>query len=233
MTSDLAQQLAAARERVAAAARSAGRDPAEVQLLLAVKAQPVEAVREAVAQGARLLGHNRAQELTATAPGLADLDHEMHFIGHLQSNKATKVVPLVSCVQSVDRLSIAQRLDRLAGEAGRVLEVFVQVNTSEETTKAGAAPGEALELAAEVGALANLRLRGLMTIGANSPDADVVRESYEQLARLRDEVAASGAPGTGGAVELSMGMSRDLEVAVAAGATMVRLGTAVFGSRPG
>src|SRR5699024_4530665 len=144
--------------------------------------------REAVAQGARLLGHNRAQELTGTAPGLEDLDHEMHFIGHLQSNKATKVVPLVSCVQSVDRFSIAQRLDRLAGEAGRALEVFVQVNTSGEPTKAGATPAEAVELATRVGALTHLRLRGLMTIGANSPDADAVRESYEQLARLRDEV---------------------------------------------
>lgn len=231
MTSDLPQQLAAARERVVAAARTVGREPSEVQLLLAVKAQPVEAVREAVSLGARLLGHNRAQELMATAPGLVDVDHEMHFIGHLQSNKATKVVPLVSCVQSVDRFSIAERLDRLAGEAGRVLEVFVQVNTSEENSKAGVAPAQAVELAAGVGALAHLRLRGLMTIGANSRDIEVVRESYEQLARLRDEVVASGFPGTGLARELSMGMSRDLEIAVAAGATMVRLGTAVFGAR--
>lgn len=232
VSSEVSQRLAAVRERVAAAARVVGRDPAEVQLLLAVKTQPGELVRETVLEGAHLLGHNRAQELVATAPDLADLPCEMHFIGRLQSNKATKVVPLVSCVQSVDGLALAERLDRLAGNADRVLDVFVQVNTSGERTKAGAAPEGALELAVGVGVLPNLRLRGLMTIGANSADVDVVRESYERLALLRDDVVASGAPGTGEARELSMGMSRDLEIAVAAGATMVRVGSAVFGARP-
>lgn len=229
----MASRLAQVRERVAAAARIVGRDPAEVEILLAVKTQPIDAVRAAVCEGMHLLGHNRAQELAATAPGLADLPHQMHFIGHLQSNKATKVVPLVTCVQSVGGFAIAERLDRLSGSAGRVLDVFVQVNTSGETTKAGVAPLEAVDLACGVGALPHLRLRGLMTIGANSTDVDVVRESYERLAQLRDDVVGSGAPGTAEARELSMGMSTDLEIAVAAGATMVRLGTAAFGARPG
>lgn len=228
----MSRRLAVVRDRVVAAARVVGRDPADVQLLLAVKAQPAEVVQEAVLEGARLLGHNRAQELLATAPDLMDLPHEMHFIGRLQSNKVTKVVPFVSCVQSVDRLALAERLDRLAAAADRVLDVFVQVNTSGEPTKAGVAPQGALELAVGVGTMPNLRLRGLMTIGANSADVDVVRESYERLARLRDEIVASGADGTGEARELSMGMSRDLEIAVAAGSTMVRVGTAVFGGRP-
>lgn len=229
--SEISQALAAVRDRVAAAARVVGRDPQEVRLLLAVKAQPAHLVREAIDAGADLLGHNRAQELVEGAPELAGVPHEMHFIGRLQSNKATKVVPLVTCVQSVDGLAIAERLDRLAGTAERVLDVLVQVNTSGETTKAGVAPEEAPGLAAAVGALPNLRLRGLMTIGANSTDVDVVRASYERLAQLREEVLARDA-GTGEARELSMGMSRDLEVAVAAGATMVRVGTAVFGARP-
>ncbi|WP_413450713.1 YggS family pyridoxal phosphate-dependent enzyme [Georgenia phoenicis] len=230
--SEVLEALAAVRDRVAAGARSVGRDPAEVDILLAVKTQPVELVREAVAAGFPLLGHNRAQELVATAPDLADLPHEMHFIGRLQSNKAGKVVPLVGCVQSVDSLPLAERLDRLAGREGRELEVLVQVNTSAEPTKAGAAPEDAVALAVAVGALPHLRLRGLMTIGANSTDVDVVRASYERLAALRDEVLGSGADGTGAARELSMGMSGDLEVAVAAGATMVRVGSAVFGARP-
>ncbi|WP_152193026.1 YggS family pyridoxal phosphate-dependent enzyme [Georgenia satyanarayanai] len=230
--SEVREALQAVRDRVARAARVVGRDPGEIQLLLAVKTLPAERVREAIAAGAHLLGHNRAQELTATAPDLADLPHEMHFIGRLQSNKAGKVVPLVSCVQSVDGLALAERLDRLAGREGRELEVFVQVNTSGEGTKAGVAPEDAVALAVAVAALPNLRLRGLMTIGARSDDVDVVRACYERLAMLRDEVGASGAPGTAGARELSMGMSGDLEVAVAAGATMVRVGTAVFGARP-
>ncbi|MBD8063790.1 YggS family pyridoxal phosphate-dependent enzyme [Actinomycetaceae bacterium Sa1BUA1] len=232
VSSEVAERLAQVRERVAAAARVVGRDPAEVQLLLAVKTLPADRVREAIDAGARLLGHNRAQELVATAPDLAGLPHEMHFIGRLQSNKAGKVVPLVSCVQSVDSLALAERLDRLAGREGRRLDVFAQVNTSGEDTKAGAAPQGAVAHALAVAALPHLRLRGLMTIGARSEDVDVVRASYERLATLRDDVVASGAPGTAEARELSMGMSTDLEVAVAAGATMVRVGTAVFGARP-
>ncbi|PYF96730.1 hypothetical protein SAMN05216184_11821 [Georgenia satyanarayanai] len=230
--SEVLEALAAVRDRVARAAGAAGRDPADVQLLLAVKTLPADRVREAIAAGAHLLGHNRAQELVGTAPDLADLPHEMHFIGRLQSNKAGKVVPLVSCVQSVDALALAERLDRLAGREGRRLDVFVQVNTSGEATKAGATPEDAVVLAVAVAALPHLRLRGLMTIGARSSDVDVVRASYDRLATLRDDVVASGAPGTADARELSMGMSTDLEVAVAAGATMVRVGTAVFGARP-
>lgn len=230
--SEVREALVAVRDRVARAARVVGRDPSDVQLLLAVKTLPADRVREAIDAGAGLLGHNRAQELVATAPGLAGLPHEMHFIGRLQSNKAGKVVPLVSCVQSVDSEALAERLDRLADREGRRLDVFVQANTSGEATKAGATPGDAVALAVAVGALPHLRLRGLMTIGARSDDVDIVRASYERLAALRDEVVASGAPGTAQAQELSMGMSTDLELAVAAGATMVRVGTAVFGARP-
>lgn len=231
--SDLSKRLVAVRERIATAARVVGREPDEVELLLSVKQQDAARVRHVVADGAHLLGHNREQELTAMAAELGNLPHEMHFIGHLQSNKAGKVVPLVSCVQSVGSFSLAERLDRLAGNAERILQVFIQVNTSEESTKGGIGVAEAHELAAGVGALPHLHLRGLMTIGANSPDVDVVRSSYERLALLRDEIAGSGAPGTSTAVELSMGMSQDLEIAIAAGATMVRVGTGVFGPRGG
>lgn len=230
---DLATPLAKVRERIAVAAQVVGRSPEEIDLLVAVKQQRASDVRHVVAGGAQLLGHNRAQELLAMEPQLADLRHEMHFIGRLQSNKARKVVPLVRCVQSVGSYALAERLDRLAGEDDRILEIFVQVNTSAESTKGGIPPAEALELATGVGTLPNLHLRGLMTIGANSTDVDIVRASYEQLAMLREEILRSGAPGTSAAVELSMGMSNDLEIAIAAGATMVRVGSGIFGPRPG
>ncbi len=236
MDSDVAVRLARVRARVAAAALSVGRDPAEVDVLLAVKTQPAGVVRTAIEAGARLLGHNRAQELVATAPLLVDLTAahgvETHFIGHLQSNKVGHVLPWVTCVQTVDSPALAARLDRVAARSERVLEVFVQVNTSAEATKNGVPPQEALALTYAVGAAEHLRLRGLMTIGANSPDAAVVRDSFEHLAMLRSAVLTSGAPGTAGARELSMGMSGDLEHAVAAGSTMVRVGSAVFGPRP-
>ena len=250
----IAENLAVVRRRIADAAHVVGRDPAEVRLLLAVKTQPVDAIRAALDAGADLLGHNRAQELVATGPGLAapgTPGHEMHFIGHLQSNKVNQVLRWAGCVQTVDTLRLAQRLDAAvarrgsgtdgAGRNGQAaeddggaapLDVMVQVNTSGEPTKAGVDPAGAAELASAVGALPHLRLRGFMTIGANSPDVDVVRASYEALAQARRDVLAGGAPGTGDAIELSMGMSGDLEIAVAAGATMVRVGTAVFGARP-
>lgn len=235
MEQDLAARLAAVHDRVADAAAAAGRDPADVRVLLAVKTQTAATVREALRAGARLLGHNRAQELAAMGPELAGPDvpeHEMHFIGHLQSNKINEVLRWARCVQSVDGARLAQRLDAaVARRGGRPLDVLVQVNTSGEASKYGSTPEEALDLAAVVGASEHLRLRGLMTIGANSPEPGRVRTSYDRLAELGAAVRASGAPGTAEATELSMGMSGDLEIAVAAGATMVRVGTAVFGPR--
>lgn len=226
--SDAVEQV---HQRIATATDAAGRTDA-VRLLLAVKTVDAGRIREALATGEQLIGHNRAQELRAVEPELTDVAHECHFIGHLQSNKVNQVMAWADCVQSVDSLRLAERLDRAAGNRGRDLDVLVQVNTSGEDTKAGVAPVEAVALAEQVAALAHLRLRGFMTIGANTADQDAVRASYDALARIRDRVAGSGTPGTEGATELSMGMSGDLEVAIAAGATMVRVGSAVFGARP-
>ncbi|WP_159623609.1 YggS family pyridoxal phosphate-dependent enzyme [Ruania rhizosphaerae] len=227
----VAASIEQVRSRIANAAQEAGRDPAEVQLLLAVKRVESARIREALTAGATLIGQNRAQELVATEPDLVDVPHETHFIGHLQSNKVNQVMRWADCVQSVDSAKIAQRLDRAAATRGRDLDVFVQVNTSGEETKAGVPPENAGELAAVVGSLEHLHLRGLMTIGANSPDPGEVSASYTALAQVRDAVVGSGEPGTSEAHELSMGMSGDLELAIAAGATMVRVGTGVFGAR--
>lgn len=233
----IGQSIAQVRRRIADAAGAAGRDPAGVRLLLAVKTQPDAAIRAALDAGADLLGHNRAQELVASGPALAGPgvpEHEMHFIGHLQSNKVNQVLRWATCVQTLDSLRLAERLDAaVARGAGAPLDVLVQVNTSGEPTKAGVAPAGAADLAATVGALPHLRLRGFMTIGANTADTAAVRASYDALAAVREVVLKSGVPGTAEARELSMGMSRDLETAVAAGATMVRVGTGVFGSRSG
>lgn len=228
----VAAAVAAARRRVDAAAVAAGRDPHEVRILLATKTMPLAVVRAAVAAGARLLGENRVQELEAKAPGLADLAPELHVIGHLQSNKVAAALRWASCVQSVDSVALAEKLSRRCTADGRTLEVMVQVNVSGEETKSGVDPAGALVLAQRVASLPALSLTGFMTIGARSPDPAVVRAGFAELRRIRDEVLASGAPGTGHARELSMGMSGDLEDAVAEGATVVRLGTAVFGARP-
>lgn len=242
---DLTAPLRTVRDRVSRAALDAGRDPREVRILVAVKAQGLDAMLAALDAGATLLGHNRVDELTASGPALQDPDvrpHEMHVIGHLQSNKVNAALPWTTCVQSVESARRATKLDGAVGrrlDAGlgvgprseqRPLDVMIQVNTSREETKHGVGPADAVELAAHVRELPHVRLTGLMTIGANSPDTGVVRSSYDELARLREEIGRE--VGGVGALELSMGMSGDVEHAVSAGATIVRVGTAVFGARP-
>lgn len=224
------EKLSALRARVDQLTEEAGRGD-RVDILLAVKTHSAETVREAIEAGGTLIGHNRAQELVAIEPELTDLEHETHFIGMLQSNKVNQVLRHATCVQTVHTARLADRLNRAAANRDLMLEVFVQVNASGEETKSGVEPGEAFDLAAHVGALENLRLRGLMTIGAHSPDPGVVRASYDTLAELREKIIGSDEAGTGEARELSMGMSQDLPIAIAAGATMVRVGSALFGDR--
>ncbi|HQY32835.1 YggS family pyridoxal phosphate-dependent enzyme [Actinotalea sp.] len=228
---DLPARLAVVRARVAAAATAADRSPQDVRILLASKTMPVEVVRAAVVAGADLLGENRVQELVAKAPALADLGPAVHVIGPLQSNKVNAALAWAACVQSVDTLDLARRLSSRCVATDRDLEVMVQVNVSGEPTKHGVAPADAVALATAVAALPRLRLTGLMTVGARSHDVALVRSGYRLLRELRDAVAGSGAPGTAGATELSMGMSGDIEAAVAEGSTLLRIGSAAFGPR--
>jgi hypothetical protein len=235
--SAVAERLGAAHERLSAAERASGRPVGSVRLLLATKTVPAGLVRAALQHSAvldgrpLLLGENRVQELVDKGPALADLAPEVHLIGHLQSNKVNAALRWAACVQTLDSPALASRLAARAAATGRPLEVMVQVNVSGEATKYGTDPGAAVGLALHVAALEHLRLRGLMTVGARSDDPAVVRAGYARLRSLRDAVLASGAPGTSSATELSMGMSGDLEDAVAEGATLVRVGTAVFGAR--
>lgn len=251
MPLDLAQTIARVRDRVGLACAEASREPDEVRLLLATKTQEADLVRAAVRAADALglgttgprprvvIGENRVQELAAKAPELADLTLEAHLIGPLQSNKVNHALRALAlhgsaCIESVDSWELAQRLSArvVAGAVPAPLDVLLQVNVSGETTKSGVSPEAAGDLAGEVGGLAGLRLRGFMTIGANSPDRGLVRAGFDVLRALRDVVRGSGEAGTADATELSMGMSRDLEEAVLAGATIVRVGTAVFGTRP-
>jgi pyridoxal phosphate enzyme (YggS family) len=246
-TTGIAARLADVRRRVDDAATAAGRNPSDVQILLATKTQDGATVREAVLAAAELaaaaggerpvlVGENRVQELVAKAADLADLVAEgrlaVHMIGHLQRNKINAALATATGIETVDSLALAEALSSRCVRDDRTVDVMVQVNVSGEESKSGARPENAAALAVDVAALPGLRLTGFMTIGARSDDDGVVRAGFARLRRIRDDVLTSGAPGTGDARDLSMGMTSDLDLAIAEGATIVRVGTGVFGARP-
>jgi hypothetical protein len=224
---EIAMNLEQVRSRIAAACGRAGRDPASVRLIAVSKTFGADAIRSAIEAGVRDFGENRVQELREKI-GDVGRDARWHMIGHLQSNKAKDAVHLFDVVQSVDRMSLAERLDKEAGEAGRKLEVLVQVNIGAEPQKSGVEIAGAPGLVREVGQLPNLSLRGLMTIPPIDGDART-RGYFRALRELRDSIAAGIAPHA--LPELSMGMTEDFEVAIEEGATMVRVGRAIFGER--
>jgi pyridoxal phosphate enzyme (YggS family) len=222
----VAQGLREVRARIERAARTAGRDPAAVQLVAVSKTMPPEAIREAYAAGQRAFGESYAQELVAKADALSDLpDLEWHFIGHLQSNKARAVAARAGVVHSVDSAFLARELGKRAKGRATRLQVMVEVNVGGEPQKSGATPGDIAEVMAAVHAHPSLELRGLMTVPP-AGDPAIARSVFETLSTLRNlHGGAAALP------ELSMGMSDDLEIAVASGSTVVRVGTAIFGAR--
>jgi len=225
----IAENLERLRGAIAAAARAAGRDPGGIRLIAVSKTMPPERIREAQAAGQRLFGENRAQELLAKSPALADLDIAWHFIGRLQSNKARAVAAAATLIHSVDRLDLAHRLDALwAGGPPR--PVLVQVNTSGEASKSGVEPGGLTELLDGIAGLPHLSVEGLMTIGPWTDDRDAVRAAFRSLARALAEQRRHDRP-RAPLSELSMGMSGDFEIAIQEGATLLRIGTALFGAR--
>nr|WP_284501120.1 YggS family pyridoxal phosphate-dependent enzyme [Bowdeniella massiliensis] len=240
---EICRNFAQVRTDVAHLAEQAGREAESVAVMCAVKTQSAEAIRAVIGCGARVLGHNRVQELVATGKDLRahGLDVELHMIGPLQRNKVNHTLRWATGIQTLDRAELIERvadsLERLGGESeiarrGRTaLDVMLQVNVSGEESKSGCEPAEALELATQIGARANLALTGLMTIGPNTADASAIRGAYRQLRELAEQIRASGAPGTGECTQLSMGMTNDLPEAIAEGATLVRVGRAVFGER--
>ena len=213
--------------RIARAASDAGRDPVGIRLLAVSKTWPAESVREAAAAGQRAFGENYVQEGVAKIEALADPDLEWHFIGPLQSNKTRPVANSFAWVHSIDRLKIAQRLSEQRDVFLPPLQVCIQVNVSGEASKSGVSPAELPDLARAVAALPRLKLRGLMTIPEPTSDVALQRSRFAMLRQLMEQLRADGLE----LDTLSMGMSDDLEAAIAEGSTMVRVGTAIFGSR--
>jgi pyridoxal phosphate enzyme (YggS family) len=218
---DVAENLARVQERVARAAERAGRRPDGVLLIGVSKTVDVARIRAAVAAGVTTLGENRVQEAKSKIAELGRLA-AWHLIGHLQTNKVKDALDLFDLIHSLDRLELAREIERRAGAQGRVVDALLQVNVAAEATKGGVAPdavGETLDL---IGKLGHVRVRGLMTI---PPEVERPEESRPWFRRLRELAERHGLP------ELSMGMSGDFEVAIEEGATMVRVGTAIFGPR--
>ncbi|SFL92797.1 YggS family pyridoxal phosphate-dependent enzyme [Marinobacter zhejiangensis] len=229
---DFTQNLAEVKARIEAACLRAGRDPATVRLLPVSKTKPETSLRQAYAAGCRMLGENKVQEAQWKWQAMQDLsDLQWSVIGHLQTNKAKLVARFASEFQALDSLRVAEALDRRLQIEGRSLDVFVQVNTSGEASKYGLSPEDVPAFIQALPAFTALRVRGLMTLALFSSEAERVRQCFVRLRNLRDRLRQS-APAAIGLDELSMGMSGDFEIAIEEGATVVRVGQAIFGARP-
>ena len=228
-SSTIAANLAQIRERIDRAAQHAGRRAEEITIVAVTKTHPAETILAAYQAGLRHFGENRVQEFESKTPALTNLTASWHLIGHLQSNKAARAARLFNRIDSVDSLSLAQRLDAAAAAENKKLGVLIEVHLSDETTKSGVSEADLPALAESVSTFPNLQLRGLMTIPPFFEQPEAVRPFFRKLAELREKVSrriAKPLP------ILSMGMSHDFEVAIEEGATEIRPGTALFGARP-
>ena len=223
----LSARLTEVRSRIAAAAARAGRDPAGVRIVAVTKGHPLAAAREAWAAGLADLGENRVQEALAKMDAWQEPPVRWHLIGHLQRNKVKQAVGRFTLVHSLDSVRLADALEEVAAARGLVQEVLVEVNVAGEAQKSGCPPGEVQALVERAAALPHLRLKGLMTMAPLTDDAAVQRRTFAGLRELGLRLAVDGLR----LPELSMGMTNDFEAAVEEGATMVRLGTALFGER--
>lgn len=246
-------------DRIVAAESRYSRETGSVTLLAATKTRDIGEILAAIDAGVRVIGENRPQEVQAKAAGLAQAlaargltlgcqgsaavnpgeaaaasnqgNVDFHLIGQLQSNKIGKVLPVVNTIESVDSIELAEKIARRAMASGMSVGVMLEVNESGEATKAGCPPSHAVDLAQRIGAMGGLELKGLMTVGARTSDEHVVRAGFAHLRKIRDVILESKAQGTEHCTELSMGMSGDMEFAIAEGATTVRIGSAIFGER--
>ena len=225
----ISDNLSHINKRIRAAAEKAGRDPASVRLVAVSKTRPTEDIVAAFQAGQTVFGENYIQELV---PKLVEVTEavQWHFIGHLQSNKVKYIAGQVALIHSVDRISLAEEIDRQWGKLGKTCAVLIQVNISGEETKSGTTEAGAIQLVRECALLPNIRVRGLMTMPPFFDDPDAARPYFAELRRLAEAIAAQQIAGVE-MVELSMGMSGDFEAAIQEGATLVRVGTAIFGER--
>ncbi|MFC6489438.1 YggS family pyridoxal phosphate-dependent enzyme [Nitratireductor sp. GCM10026969] len=228
---DLARNLAAVKARIGAACARAGRDPGEVQLLPVSKTVDEQRIRMAYDAGLHTFGENKTQEARAKAEATADLDIDWSVIGHLQTNKAKYVARFAAEFQALDSLKVAEALDRRLQHEGHSLDVFVQINSSGETSKYGLAPENAPAFVRELPAFSALKIRGLMTLAVFSTDETRVRGCFRLMRDVRDRLRQEAPDGIS-VDALSMGMSGDFEIAIEEGADVVRVGQAIFGPRP-
>ncbi len=226
----MAERIAQIRNRVALACARVGRPPEEVTLLPVSKTFDVSAIREAIDLGYTRFGENRMQEVAQKAPLLADRGVQWVVIGHLQTNKAKEVAKFAHELQSLDRLDLAEALERRLQQEGRTIDVLVQVKTSPEETKSGLKPTELFEFLRKLTSYQTLRVRGLMTMAVLSENTQAVRACFSQLKQLQERARQEAIEGIS-LDRLSMGMSGDFEIAIEEGSTEIRVGSAIFGSR--
>ncbi|GIL22181.1 MAG: YggS family pyridoxal phosphate enzyme [Bacteroidota bacterium] len=225
--SSITGHIAQIKNRIKKAAADSGRNANEVKLLLATKTVSAENIKIAFEAGETLIGENKVQELVEKADFLKTIPHQAHFIGHLQTNKIKEVIRYADCIQSLDRIELAEKLQKRLEFERKTMDVFLQVNTSYEASKFGISPEAAIAFALQVKPLDRLNIKGLMTIGLFSAEPEQVRKCFRLLKHIQDQLLQKDIP----VHELSMGMSGDLETAIAEGSTMVRVGTAIFGQR--
>lgn|SRR5574341_43471 len=225
----IAENLTSVQNRIAAAAKRAGRDPSAVKLVVVTKTVGTERIREALAAGAKVLGENRVQEAKDKIAQIGNAA-SWHLIGRLQANKAKYAVMLFDVIHSVDSLELAKELDKQAAKTGKVQDILIEVSIAGEAAKAGVRIGDAAGLVRETAKLKNVRVLGLMTMPPYSGDPENSRPYFRKLRELADAIIKENIPGVS-MKALSIGMSGDFEVAVEEGATLVRVGTAIFGER--
>ena len=231
MENEIEVHIKQIQNRINAACEKSGRDSHSVQLLLATKTVNPDRIKTAIKLGYTLIAENKIQELKEKFEALQDTPHHSHFIGHLQTNKIKEILKYnVACVQSVDRLDLAQKLQNKLEAEDKNIDILVQVNTSQEESKFGISPEQALDLVREISKLNRIQIKGLMTIGLFSDDEVKVRSCFQLLKSIQENIIQENIPGVE-MTELSMGMSGDLEIAIEEGATIIRVGTAIFGER--
>lgn len=231
MENTILENLKVIEQRIVRACQHANRSRDEVKLLLATKTVDAQRVKRAIAQGYSLIGENKVQELRDKYEEIGVDSCTRHFIGHLQTNKIKDVLKYgVSCIESIDRISVVEKLQQLLERDDRMMEVLIQVNTSNEESKFGVAPEEAIAFIKKVATYDRIHIKGLMTIGLFSAEEHLVRPCFKLLRRIQQEAIELGLPNVE-MNQLSMGMSHDLEIAVEEGATIIRVGTAIFGQR--
>lgn len=231
MNQNITENINQIQARIENACQKVGRNPEEVKLLLATKTVNAERIKTALNAGYTLIAENKVQEVKEKYDALKDIPHTSHFIGHLQTNKIKEILRYdIRCIQSLDRIELAQKLQQRLAYENKNMDVFIQVNTSNEASKFGIAPEKAIALVQEVAQFDRLHIKGLMTIGLFSAKSEEVRPCFQLLKNLQLEINGLNITNVD-VSELSMGMSNDLEIAIEEGATIIRVGTAIFGKR--